>query len=185
MAQFHKNWARSLTWARTSGLGVSVTAVLAEACKRMNVPYRSRNQARQTLIQYAALHNVPGVVVKGVKANKVVVPRALRWVISDDFLKSYEWRKLRMEVLIEQGRRCACCGATPQDGRCVHVDHIKPRRVFPELALEKTNLQVLCEDCNHGKGNWDHTDWRQKAAVNDHVDELDMETALVWFGRMQ
>jgi hypothetical protein len=21
---------------------------------------------------------------------------------------------------------------------------------------------VLCHDCNHGKGNWDMTDWRQE-----------------------
>jgi 5-methylcytosine-specific restriction endonuclease McrA len=53
-----------------------------------------------------------------------------------------------------------CCGASPKDGIRVHVDHIKPRRDFPELALTFDNLQVLCEVCNHGKGNWDQTDWR-------------------------
>ena len=23
------------------------------------------------------------------------------------------------------------------------------------------NLQILCSDCNAGKGNWDQTDWRK------------------------
>jgi 5-methylcytosine-specific restriction endonuclease McrA len=33
------------------------------------------------------------------------------------------------------------------------------------LALEITNLQVLCADCNIGKSNTDETDWRE--AAND------------------
>lgn len=80
------------------------------------------------------------------------------------FLETYQWRRLRMKVLVARGARCECCGATPKDGIRVHVDHIKPRRLYPELALEETNLQVLCEVCNHGKGNWDQTDWRPETA---------------------
>lgn len=82
---------------------------------------------------------------------------------TDAFLLSYEWRKLRMVVLKKYGSRCQCCGASPADGVRMHVDHIKPRRLFPELALTESNLQVLCEVCNHGKGNWDQTDWRDKS----------------------
>ncbi len=81
-------------------------------------------------------------------------------VNSDAFLASYEWRRVRMEALKRHGARCQCCGATPADGVRMHVDHIKPRRLFPQLALDVENLQVLCELCNHGKGNWDTTDWR-------------------------
>lgn len=76
-----------------------------------------------------------------------------------EFLTSYAWRKLRMVVLKKRGPGCECCGAKAPDVR-IHVDHIKPRRKYPELALEESNLQVLCEECNHGKGNWDETDWR-------------------------
>ncbi len=84
-------------------------------------------------------------------------------VASDAFLMSYEWRRLRMQVLKEQGAKCGCCGATRADGVKMNVDHIKPRKFFPELAYSKDNLQVLCEVCNHGKGNWDTTDWRASA----------------------
>jgi hypothetical protein len=94
---------------------------------------------------------------KAVSAPKSTLPFA----VSHEFLLSYEWRKLRMEVIKERGARCECCGSTPKDGIRINVDHIKPRRKFPHLALAKTNLQVLCEDCNHGKGNWDETDWRE------------------------
>jgi 5-methylcytosine-specific restriction endonuclease McrA len=81
-------------------------------------------------------------------------------VTSSEFLKSYEWRKLRMQALKKYGPVCMCCGATPSTGAVINVDHIKPRKLFPDLALDINNLQILCHECNHGKGNWDQTDWR-------------------------
>lgn len=79
---------------------------------------------------------------------------------SDKFLESYEWRVVRMKALKLHGARCQCCGQSPKDGIVLNVDHIKPRKTHPELALSVENLQVLCHECNHGKGNWDDTDWR-------------------------
>lgn len=77
------------------------------------------------------------------------------------FLSSYEWRRVRMEALKKYGAKCQCCGATPTTGAVMNVDHIKPRKIYPELALCLDNLQILCGACNHGKGNWDMTDWRK------------------------
>jgi len=79
---------------------------------------------------------------------------------SKAFLESYEWRRLRMEVLKKYGAKCMCCGRSSKEGIIINVDHIKSRRAHPELALVFDNLQVLCHECNHGKGNWDETDWR-------------------------
>jgi 5-methylcytosine-specific restriction endonuclease McrA len=90
---------------------------------------------------------------------------------SDAFLMTYEWRKVRMEALKKYGARCQCCGATPAHGAVMNVDHIKPRKLFPHLALDLNNLQVLCHDCNHGKGNWDMTDWRER---NESPVQLDL-----------
>jgi 5-methylcytosine-specific restriction endonuclease McrA len=90
---------------------------------------------------------------------------------SDAFLMTYEWRKVRMEALKKYGSRCQCCGATPAHGAVMNVDHIKPRKLFPHLALDLNNLQVLCHDCNHGKGNWDMTDWRER---NESPVQLDL-----------
>ena len=90
---------------------------------------------------------------------------------TDAFLLTYEWRKVRMEALKKYGARCQCCGATPSHGAVMNVDHIKPRRLFPHLALDINNLQVLCHECNHGKGNWDMTDWRER---NESPVQLDL-----------
>lgn len=81
-------------------------------------------------------------------------------VASDAFLSTFEWRKVRMEALKKYGPKCQCCGATPANGAVMNVDHIRPRKKWPSLALDVNNLQILCHDCNHGKGNWDDTDWR-------------------------
>ena len=79
---------------------------------------------------------------------------------TNEFLQSYAWREVRMQALIKYGRKCQCCGATPESGAIMNVDHIKPRKIHPELALTLNNLQILCHECNHGKANWDQTDWR-------------------------
>lgn len=77
-----------------------------------------------------------------------------------DFYESWEWKRVRYEILKEHGAKCMLCGATKEDGAKICVDHVKPRARYPHLELEKSNLQVLCNDCNMGKGRWDETDWR-------------------------
>lgn len=79
---------------------------------------------------------------------------------SREFLQSKAWKRLRLQALNKHGRQCQCCGASPATGAVLNVDHILPRRLFPQLALQLDNLQVLCADCNEGKGNWDMTDAR-------------------------
>lgn len=79
---------------------------------------------------------------------------------SATFYFSAQWKRLRYEALKKCGRACLVCGGGPKDGKVLHVDHIKPRSLFPDLALDPDNLQVLCEDCNLGKSNTDSIDWR-------------------------
>jgi hypothetical protein len=100
------------------------------------------------------------------RAPSAAVSLPINSVASVEFLQTYEWRRVRMEALKKHGSRCQCCGATPATGAVMNVDHIKPRKLFPHLALSVDNLQVLCHECNHGKGNWDMTDWRPEAKEN-------------------
>lgn len=79
----------------------------------------------------------------------------------DSFYASEAWRVVRYQALKKYAGACQCCGVRGGAGTPLHVDHIKPRSRYPELALEITNLQVLCQDCNLGKLAWDQTDWRE------------------------
>jgi 5-methylcytosine-specific restriction endonuclease McrA len=76
------------------------------------------------------------------------------------FYNSPEWQRLRYSAIEKYGNRCAACGRSPKDGVVIHVDHIKPRSLNPELALDIDNLQILCEPCNVGKSNKFSKDWR-------------------------
>ena len=76
------------------------------------------------------------------------------------FYKSEAWLQLRYLALKNCEGKCQACGISAKDGASIHVDHIKPRTLYPELALSIDNLNVLCADCNYGKGVWDETDWR-------------------------
>lgn len=78
----------------------------------------------------------------------------------DSFLKSSEWKCLRKSVLLKYGSSCMKCGKANKSGRLSNVDHIKPRKYFPELSLEFSNLQVLCSRCNKEKGNKNSVDYR-------------------------
>lgn len=82
---------------------------------------------------------------------------------ADSFYRSHKWRRLRVDALEANRQRygmlaCECCGMV--DVPSFHVDHIYPRSTHPELALDPTNLQVLCDACNIGKGTAYTTNWR-------------------------
>lgn len=140
--------------------------------KKMQV--RAHKQAKHSKLRVRnaskyAVNAVALICEMEVGKNEKSAPRIRRagkftnnFIVSDAFLQTYEWRATRMQVLKRDGAICACCGASPANGAIMNVDHIKPRRLFPHLALDISNLQVLCGDCNHGKGNWDQTDWRPK-----------------------
>ncbi len=151
----------------------SVTRGMAESCspKANLMTTKSYKQRKQEKIQQARLKALelgwvpppaPAPVVaakpKKRKYSKLVT---VHQNAKDSFLRTFEWRKVRMQALKKYGAKCMCCGATPATGAVMNVDHIKPRKLWPSLAMDINNLQILCHDCNHGKGNWDMTDWRE------------------------
>lgn len=72
------------------------------------------------------------------------------------FFISDQWIKLRYQTLTcylaNNGNHCPKCFRQFGPWLPPQVDHIRPRSKFPELALEPSNLQVLCRECNMAKG---------------------------------
>jgi len=90
----------------------------------------------------------------------------------DTFINTWEWKQVRYMALCKNDGKCECCGRGKLDGAVLNVDHIKPRRKHPELALTLHNLQVLCSWCNQGKNSWDDTDWRGEKLPDGAVDHM-------------
>jgi HNH endonuclease len=90
----------------------------------------------------------------------------------DSFYRSKEWLSIRYDILRTNKARCCACGRTPQkDKISVHVDHIVPRFVRPDRSLDRTNLQILCGDCNIGKSCNFSDDWTNDHLIKKHVIE--------------
>lgn len=57
--------------------------------------------------------------------------------------------ELRYKVLKRDGHRCRSCGAGPENGAVLQIDHITA--ISKGGLTEYTNLQTLCSCCNLGK----------------------------------
>ena len=71
----------------------------------------------------------------------------------DSFYRSPEWRKVRLEVLADSPY-CCVCGAVANT-----VDHIKPLRERPDLALDRGNLRSMCKPCHEKRSVKDGQRW--------------------------
>jgi 5-methylcytosine-specific restriction protein A len=119
-----------------------------------------KGQQRQQVerLRHMAMRRGVAVRLSGLSDNELAAKlRTGR----DAFLASPEWKTLSAKVLLRYGWKCMCCGRVPAKRSSVNVDHIKPRKFYPELALDEDNLQVLCGRCNKRKGNDHMTDYRQ------------------------
>ena len=58
----------------------------------------------------------------------------LRWIWSRGFVRSDDWKRLRYKAIKRYGGRCMACGRKAED-TTINVDHIRPRRLYPERAL--------------------------------------------------
>ena len=67
------------------------------------------------------------------------------------FESSNEWKGLRAKFMRDNTQVCVKCGATDH----LNVDHIKPKSKYRHLALEWSNLQILCWSCNKAKAAHD------------------------------
>lgn len=59
------------------------------------------------------------------------------------------WVNLRAQVLKEQHYECQDCKAKGIYTPATTVHHEKPLRKFPWLALTKSNLTALCDECHY------------------------------------
>lgn len=77
-------------------------------------------------------------------------------------LSTFDWWELSQAAIKIYGPICMRCRDGTFGPGAICVDHIRPRSEVPELALDMSNLQILCKRCNKEKGNSEIADYRPK-----------------------
>lgn len=68
----------------------------------------------------------------------------------DDYIKSPEWKKLRLRVLSKAGYKCSLCGRSAE-----HVHHLYYPKRYEDDKIKY--LIAVCKDCHiaiHEEGRW-------------------------------
>jgi HNH endonuclease len=65
-----------------------------------------------------------------------------------EYMATSEYREWRKYCLRRDKYRCQKCGYKPLDKKGLHVHHVKPYALYPNLRVEKSNGITLCEDCH-------------------------------------
>jgi len=81
------------------------------------------------------------------------------------------WRhpEIKEALRSETNAKCAYCEGIVEDVSFPHVEHIKPKGRFPELAHEWMNLTTACEKCNVAKGDYYDPELE---LINPYVDDV-------------
>jgi 5-methylcytosine-specific restriction endonuclease McrA len=72
----------------------------------------------------------------------------------DSFYNSRQWRKLRALVLTEDPL-CYYCRLIGKVVLATIGDHYKPKKLFPDLALDRENIKGCCDYHHQVKRNWE------------------------------
>lgn len=138
---------------------------IIELSGRPPKPINFKKDAAHLYSSYVVNHTINEIsenkskLEKYIEENDKKIKNKSDYTCPKDFYNSPEWKALRYAAIKKYGKRCECCGANDK-ATVFHVDHIKPKSIYPQLSLDINNLQILCEACNMGKLDMDETDWR-------------------------
>lgn len=78
--------------------------------------------------------------------------------------KGGSWNSIKTMVRVRDNDVCQCEGTCAwhlgekcgfSESYIMHVDHIKPKRLYPELKLDMSNLLTVCPNCHQFKTNFE------------------------------
>jgi len=83
------------------------------------------------------------------KKQKAQYDRMKRGIFLEGEKERYMFYAMRFEILKRDEFRCQYCGATPQEGVVLVIDHIYPKSKGGSNKMD--NLITACQICNGGK----------------------------------
>lgn len=89
-----------------------------------------------------------------------------------------EYKNFRKRIFMNRPHMCECCGETDL---CLELHHIVSIKDNPALAMEDSNVRLLCHECHmiaHGKGTSARKIYTQSRTAGD----VDYEYAVDFVG---
>jgi 5-methylcytosine-specific restriction protein A len=74
-------------------------------------------------------------------------PQAVRRAEDNRFYQRAQWKRVRA-IKLDQNPLCEECESKGLTVLAEQVHHIRPRKLFPDLAFDLANLQALCRSCH-------------------------------------
>jgi uncharacterized protein (TIGR02646 family) len=95
----------------------------------------------------------------------------------DDLIEKYRQEDvreaLRRMYSDDDGCYCCYCEAQIDEVACDHIEHRKPKAMFPEYAFDWDNLHLACPKCNTNKrAKWDDQNPILDAVIDPIQDHL-------------
>ena len=84
----------------------------------------------------------------------MLIRKPAKWMT--DFYQGKRWRALSLWAKNEYGRKCMRCKSADR----IETDHIYSRSRYWFRRYRKSNMQILCHDCNVKKGSISTKDYR-------------------------
>ena len=80
------------------------------------------------------------------------------------FTDTPEYNIFRLKILARDNYACQKCGIRGAKGirPILEIHHIKPRSIYPELAMEENNVQTLCKECHKKTDSYLKNKFRMK-----------------------
>lgn len=121
--------------------------------------------SQPTLSEFEKTHHTKKIIISNFGTWSTCLQQFVNWANSNHKKITIELNKMRhttprepnnklkVQVFKRDGLKCAICGRTREKYPELEfeIDHKKPYSKGGETVLD--NLQVLCRDCNSGKGN--------------------------------
>lgn len=85
------------------------------------------------------------------------------------FYATLAWKELSYRTRTRYPPRCMLCLKPGSETNPLVCDHIKPLRFNWELRLDPNNMQILCNNCNIGKGSHCDADYRSLSQKNGRL----------------
>ncbi|PSR55769.1 HNH endonuclease [Adhaeribacter arboris] len=108
-------------------------------------------------------------IVKGIEPQALTLNKS-RWTndllgylsrgekIPNNLKNNYNHVDVKDALRKESRFKCMYCESTIAHVSHEHIEHIKPKSIFPDLTSEWDNLGLACQVCNMNKGNeYDNT----------------------------